>query len=44
MEPGRNGNLYLEEKFDSPENPNFKYLYETEPACNENKLRCLAFP
>ena len=32
--PGHKGYLSLVENFYSPEDPNFKYLYETERACN----------
>jgi len=42
-EIGHNRNLYLAERVDIPENPNFIYLYVTETACNGNKLRYLAF-
>ena len=34
MEPEHNEKLSLTEYFDSPEDPNFQYLYETEHACN----------
>jgi hypothetical protein len=36
-EPGCNGNTSLAEKFDSPEDPNFKCMYYKEPAYSGNK-------
>jgi hypothetical protein len=43
MGPGHNGNLSLAENVYSPKDPNFKYLYETEPACNVNNFDPLRF-
>ena len=42
MEPEKNGNLSFVENFYISESldirgQNFKYLYDTEPACNEGK-------
>jgi hypothetical protein len=43
MTPGHNGNLSLAEKFYSPKDPHFKYLYEMEPACNVKNFGTLRF-
>jgi hypothetical protein len=40
MEPGHNRNRKLR----SPKDPNFKYLYETKPACKGRHIQSLAVP
>jgi hypothetical protein len=42
--PRNNGNLALAKKIYCPEDPKFKYLYETEPACNGKKYRSFDIP
>ena len=38
MEHEKNGNQSFAEQFYSPENPEFKKLYETEPVSNGEKI------